>query len=151
MAQVGRLAASSIEACTALPLPSCHSSAPPHRCPGHVNHSHLLLSVLEKETQLLGCWQLFAKSNHSHCLGGHLDKWSCALLIEELLAFIRMSAILICTSVLPACMYMYYMSTWCPQRSEEGIRAPGTGVTGGCEQSYRSCKGTCLETTRASG
>lgn len=29
-------------------------------------------------------------------------------------------------SVLPACMSMYHMSIWCPQRSEESVKAPGS-------------------------
>lgn len=40
-------------------------------------------------------------------------------------------------SVVPACMFMHihiYIHhtyvVWCPQRSEEGIRFPGTGVEG---------------------
>jgi hypothetical protein len=30
-------------------------------------------------------------------------------------------------------MSVYSMPVWYPQRSEEGIRFPGTGVTDGCE------------------
>jgi hypothetical protein len=39
-----------------------------------------------------------------------------------------------CMSVLPACMYVYHVCTWClwGSESEEGIRFPGTGVTGDC-------------------
>ena len=33
-------------------------------------------------------------------------------------------------NALPAWMYVYHMHAWCPQRPEEGIRFPGTGVTG---------------------
>lgn len=29
----------------------------------------------------------------------------------------------------PACIYVYHMCVWCPQRSKEGVRSPGTGVT----------------------
>lgn len=28
---------------------------------------------------------------------------------------------------------VYYVHAWCPRRPEEGVRSPGTGVTGGCE------------------
>ena len=30
------------------------------------------------------------------------------------------------SAFLPACVYVYYVHTWCAQRSEEGIRSPGT-------------------------
>lgn len=36
-------------------------------------------------------------------------------------------------TVLPACISVYHMHAWCPQRSEEGIRSPGTGVPDNCE------------------
>lgn len=35
-------------------------------------------------------------------------------------------------SVLPACMSMYHMSIWCPQRSEE-CQSPWVCVTGDCQ------------------
>lgn len=38
-----------------------------------------------------------------------------------------------CISVLPACMSMHHVRAWCPQRSDEAIGSPGTGVTDGCE------------------
>ena len=34
--------------------------------------------------------------------------------------------------ILPVYMYVYYVHAWCPQRPEEGTRAPGTGVKDGC-------------------
>ena len=40
------------------------------------------------------------------------------------------SIFIICVSVCPVCMSMYYTTCIeCPQRPEEGIRSPGTGVT----------------------
>lgn len=33
------------------------------------------------------------------------------------------------------CVCVYYVHAWCPRRPEEGVRSPGTGVTGGCEPS----------------
>ena len=30
-------------------------------------------------------------------------------------------------------MSVYQVCAWCPQRPEEGIRSPGTGVKGGCK------------------
>ena len=37
-----------------------------------------------------------------------------------------------CLNVLPACMSVYYVHACCLWASEEDVRAPGTGVTGGC-------------------
>lgn len=35
---------------------------------------------------------------------------------------------------LPACMYMHHaIHAWWPQRSEESVPAPETGITDGCE------------------
>lgn len=31
-----------------------------------------------------------------------------------------------------------YMHVWCPQRSEDGVRSPGPGVTGNCELPCKS-------------
>lgn len=36
-------------------------------------------------------------------------------------------------SVFPVCMYVYHIHPWYPQKSEEGIKFPGTGVTVGWE------------------
>lgn len=36
-----------------------------------------------------------------------------------------------CLIILPACMYVNHVYAWCPQRSDEGVGSPGTGVTGG--------------------
>ena len=38
-----------------------------------------------------------------------------------------------CLSVLPACVYVYHVSAWYLQKSEEGIKSPGTGVTDSCK------------------
>lgn len=35
-------------------------------------------------------------------------------------------------SVFPACMSVYQMSTWYPQRSDMGVRSLGTGFVDGC-------------------
>lgn len=39
---------------------------------------------------------------------------------------------LMCMSVLPACIYVYHMSGWCPTRSE-GSRCPGAGAGAGAK------------------
>jgi E3 ubiquitin-protein ligase NEDD4 len=36
-------------------------------------------------------------------------------------------------SVLPACMSVHHMHTWCLWRPEEGVGSPGIGVTDSCE------------------
>ena len=38
-----------------------------------------------------------------------------------------------CVSVLPAFVSVCTTFTKCPQRPEEGVRSPGTGITEGCE------------------
>lgn len=38
-----------------------------------------------------------------------------------------------CMYALSVCVYGYYICVWSLQRSEEGIGAPGTGVTNDCE------------------
>lgn len=43
-----------------------------------------------------------------------------------------------CVRVLPACMYVYHLCAWCPQMPQGGIKAPGTGVTDGCELPHGS-------------
>lgn len=42
----------------------------------------------------------------------------------------------ICMSVFAVCMYVYHIHARCPQRSEEGIDSPGSGVMDGCKISY---------------
>lgn len=40
------------------------------------------------------------------------------------------SIFIVCVSACPVCMSMYYTTCiQCPQRPEEGIKSPGTGVT----------------------
>lgn len=41
--------------------------------------------------------------------------------------------ILICVSVLPIGMFVHPEHAWCRQRPKQGVKSPGTGVTGGCE------------------
>lgn len=36
-------------------------------------------------------------------------------------------------SVLPTCIFVYYMHAWCPWRLAEGVRFLGTEVTDNCE------------------
>lgn len=36
-------------------------------------------------------------------------------------------------TALPAHIYVYHISIWCLQRSEEGIGSPRTGVIDGCK------------------
>ena len=36
-------------------------------------------------------------------------------------------------SVLSQCIYVHHMHAWCPQKSEEGVRVPGTRVMSICE------------------
>lgn len=38
-----------------------------------------------------------------------------------------------CMGILPAHMAVYHLCAWCPQRLEEGIGFPGTGVLDGRE------------------
>lgn len=45
---------------------------------------------------------------------------------DELFIFMQMSS-------LPECMHVYHMHAWYPQRAEEGVRFPGTGIPGGWE------------------
>lgn len=40
-----------------------------------------------------------------------------------------------CIGVLPICMSVFHIHDWCPQRSQESIRSPETGVSGSCEPS----------------
>lgn len=40
-------------------------------------------------------------------------------------------------SVVPAFMSVHPLCTWCPWRSEKGIRSPGTGVRDGCDLPHR--------------
>ena len=39
-----------------------------------------------------------------------------------------------------ACVYVYTFQEWIPQRSEKGVRSPGTGVTEDCERSWVLCQ-----------
>ena len=41
--------------------------------------------------------------------------------------------------VLPACVYAYYMWSWCLWRSEEDTGSPGTVVTYNCEPLCQCC------------
>jgi hypothetical protein len=41
-----------------------------------------------------------------------------------------------CMCGLPACMYMYHVHAWSPQRSQEGMGSPGTGVTDSCNLAH---------------
>lgn len=41
-----------------------------------------------------------------------------------------------CVGALSACMSVYHLHAWCPWRSEEGVRVPGTGVAD-CEPPCR--------------
>jgi hypothetical protein len=38
--------------------------------------------------------------------------------------------------ILPAYMSVNQVHVWCPQRPEEGVRSPSSGVTDGCESPY---------------
>jgi hypothetical protein len=63
---------------------------------------------------------------------------SCLLLLSTLFFtlnyyFLFILFYFMCLSVLPACMYVYYVCAWCPQRSEESIGSPGTGIIDGWE------------------
>jgi hypothetical protein len=37
--------------------------------------------------------------------------------------------------ILPVCMSVQHVCTWCPRRLEEGVRLPGNGITDTCELS----------------
>lgn len=41
--------------------------------------------------------------------------------------------ILMCVSVLPIDMFVHSEHAWCCQGPKQGVKSPGTGVTGGCE------------------
>lgn len=36
-------------------------------------------------------------------------------------------------SILPVGLYVHYMCTWVPQKSEKSIKSPGTKVMDGCD------------------
>lgn len=36
-------------------------------------------------------------------------------------------------NILPGSMFVYHIHAWCPQRSEELVRFPGTRVSGSCK------------------
>ena len=40
--------------------------------------------------------------------------------------------------VLPSCMSVYRVKNECPQVPEQGVKAPGTRVTGSCDPTYRN-------------
>lgn len=42
-----------------------------------------------------------------------------------------------CMGVLLACLSVRLLHAWCPQRPEEGIKPPDTGVIDDCEPSCR--------------
>lgn len=44
--------------------------------------------------------------------------------------------------VLLACLSVCYIHAWWPQRSEEEVRSPGTGVADECELPWRCCSQT---------
>ena len=37
------------------------------------------------------------------------------------------------TGILPACISVYHVGAWCPQKLEEGIKSLGIGVMDSCE------------------
>lgn len=47
-----------------------------------------------------------------------------------------------CMGLLPACIFVYHIWTWCPGMTEEGVGSPGTEVTESYEMSH-----PCLEQT----
>lgn len=38
-----------------------------------------------------------------------------------------------CTNVMPVCMSVYHIHSWCLHKLKEDVKYPGTGVTDGCE------------------
>lgn len=50
-----------------------------------------------------------------------------------------------------ACMSMHHMGAWCPQKSEEDIRAPGTRLTSPWNQTYELYRPPCGIKPRSSG
>lgn len=52
---------------------------------------------------------------------------------ETVFLFFKFYFSIVCTHVLPAFMYVHYMSAWCLRRSEEAIGSSGTGVKDGYE------------------
>lgn len=49
------------------------------------------------------------------------------------IVLLRFKDYFMCMNVLPLCLYVHYMLTWCPQRSEEGVGSSGTRVIDGFE------------------
>jgi hypothetical protein len=45
--------------------------------------------------------------------------------------------IILCVSVLTACVFAHQMCAWWPQRSEKGVESPGNRVTDDCEPPSR--------------
>lgn len=43
--------------------------------------------------------------------------------LKDFYSFIRM-----CLSVLPACVFVHHMCAWGPQKLEEGVESPETGI-----------------------
>jgi hypothetical protein len=56
-----------------------------------------------------------------------MDLWVVLVYINSPLVSLN-SYFISCVSVLPACMSVHHMSTWCPQRPEEDVGLPGTGI-----------------------
>lgn len=52
---------------------------------------------------------------------------------ETVFLFFKFYFSIVCTHVLPAFMYVHYMSAWYLRRSEEAIGSSGTGVKNGYE------------------
>jgi hypothetical protein len=50
-----------------------------------------------------------------------------------LICYFLMHFYFLCMSVLSQCIYVHHMHAWCPQKSEEGVRVPGTRVMSICE------------------
>lgn len=55
----------------------------------------------------------------------------------EDLCKIHFRIFLMCKSILPAYTSAYHMSTWCQQRTKEGVASPQAGVPGCYELLYR--------------
>lgn len=40
--------------------------------------------------------------------------------------------IFLCMNAMPTCVHVYHVHAWCLWKSEEGLRAIGTGASDGC-------------------
>ena len=96
-----------------------------------------LLDTPSRRTCHLSCWGLRAENPSTGFLSMSLALERTFYRFCILCLFLDLS---ICTSVLSVCMCMQHTHVLCLLTSEEGVRSPGSRVTGGCESQHG-----CLE------